>query len=359
MLERLSYSMNRLRRAPRSPHNSTPPHCRPMLYELHPIFDDPRFQGFVFKDKASVVGNRSILFDHLPSDAKTKGVHWTPPSLASAWKPREVIGDVSIENDLPCVSNWPAFSSRAVDVLGDLLRDNGELLPLQSRTGEFYAFNTRTKADVLDKKRSKIEWVENDQGHRFAQNIERFETSLSAIESLAIFRIPEKFSTVFVTQAFVDRVVEHRLAGFEFRCVWPWGKVGNYKAVGDKTLDVFLRHSDRFKQTLVFRLGMPDPESPSDPHKWICGKIEALEQLLRAAERGAQDATEGEWLFADAEYQDREARIYFSCTDVKGLFELIRPKIRRAVASPTPVECVLRFGGLFDTDCSEEFVPVR
>ncbi|QDU39576.1 hypothetical protein Mal4_39210 [Maioricimonas rarisocia] len=330
-----------------------------MLYELHPIIDDARFQGFVFRDKASVVGNRSILFDHLPSDAKTKGLQWTPPSLASVWKPREVIGDVSVENDFPCVNNWPAFSSRAVDVLGDLLRDNGELLPLQASTGEFYAFNTRTKADVLDKKRSQVDWVDNDQGHRFAQHIERFETSLSAIGSLGIFRIPEKIATVFVTQTFVDCVAVHRLAGFEFRCVWPWGKVGNYKAIGNESLDALLRDSGRFTQTLVLRLGIEDSESPSDPHEWIRGKIEALEELLRTAEQEAQVATESEWLFADAEYQDREARIYFSCTDVRGLFELIRPKMRDAVASPTPVECVLRFGGLFDTDCPEEFVTVR
>jgi hypothetical protein len=92
-----------------------------MLYELHPIFDDPQFNGFVFKDKGSLVGNRSILFDFLPSDAKTKGLNWTPPHLAPAWKPREVIGDVSAENDFPCVNNCPAFSSRAVELLGDLL----------------------------------------------------------------------------------------------------------------------------------------------------------------------------------------------------------------------------------------------
>jgi hypothetical protein len=140
-------------------------------------------------------------------------------------------------------------------------------LPLKTRAGEFYAFNTRAKADVLDKERSEIEWVENDQGHRFAGNIERFETSLSAIDSLAIFRIPESISTVYVTQTFVDRVVEYRLAGFEFRCVWPQGKVGNYKAVGNKFLDVLLRDRDRFKQTLVFRLGMEDSEYLSDPHE--------------------------------------------------------------------------------------------
>ena len=328
-----------------------------MLYELHPIFDNPRFNGFVFKHKESVVGNACILDDFLPRDAKTMGLEWTPPLLAPVWKPREVVGDVSDENDFPCVNNTPAFSSRAVELLGDLLRVNGELLPLKADAGEFYAFNTRTKIDVLDKERSEVEWVENDLGHRFACDIERFETSLTAIEPLVIFRIPEKISTVYVTQAFVDRVVAHRLAGFEFRCVWPHGKAGNYKAVGKESLDVLLRGSDRFKQTLVFRFAMTDADSSADPHAWVLNKVDVLEQLLRKAAQEAQQMSQGEWLFADAEFHDREARIYFSCTDVRGLFELIRPRVSDLFAA-TRVECVLRFGELFDSECAEEFIKI-
>ncbi len=48
------------------------------------------------------------------------------------------------------------FSRRAVDALGPMLSDNGELLPLVTEVGDYFAYVCLTKLDVLDQEKSRI-----------------------------------------------------------------------------------------------------------------------------------------------------------------------------------------------------------
>jgi hypothetical protein len=129
------------------------------LYNLDPITDDPEFAGFRFVREESLRGQGRLTWDFDPDDVQTKGRAWTVTRMAPTWKPQPVLGRVQPHNDYPCVNlTVPAFNRRAVDALRDFLEPNGELLPLVSSVGEYYAYNITTVVDCLDHERSEIEW---------------------------------------------------------------------------------------------------------------------------------------------------------------------------------------------------------
>ena len=190
------------------------------LYKLNQIVNDPRFKGFAFVRDESLRGKRSLTADFGPDDVKERGRAWTVTRMAPFWVPQPVIGKVRPMNDFPCVNlTIPAFSRKAVDALRDFLEPNGELLPLVSSVGEYYAYNVTTVADILDHERSEIKWF-NDH-HDLALHIKRYECVPGRLEGLSIFLIVENSATPYATQAFVDRAKEHGLKGFDFAKLWP------------------------------------------------------------------------------------------------------------------------------------------
>src|SRR5262249_39700345 len=150
-------------------------------YKLDPVTDDPRYEGFAFVREESirgkVIGGQSAMeWDFNPDNMLTEGRAWTVTPLRPYWTPQPVRGRVRAFNDYPCVNLLiPAFSRRAVDALRDFLEPNGELLPLVSSVGEYYAYNITTVADALDEQKSEIEWL--DDKHTFDEvfEIHRYE----------------------------------------------------------------------------------------------------------------------------------------------------------------------------------------
>jgi len=191
------------------------------LYNLDPVTDNPEFEGFAFVREESLLkkGER-FTFDFGPEGIPSKGRAWTIRSLAPIWSPQPVVGRVKPHNDYPCVNlQIPAFSRRAVDALRDFLEPNGELLPLVSSVGEYYAYNIRTVVDVLDHERSDVLWY--DDNHDIALRVRRYECVPEKLTGLSIFRLVEKPASTFVHQVFVDRVKEHGLKGFRFTRLYP------------------------------------------------------------------------------------------------------------------------------------------
>ena len=197
------------------------------LYKLEPVTDNPKFEGFAFVREESirgkVIGGQSrLVWGFGPDDIKAKGRAWTVTPLTSFWTPQPVIGRVRLCNDYPCANlTIPAFSRRAVDALRDFLEPNGEILPLVSTAGEYFAYNTTRVADVLDDAKSQIRWLSDK--HTFDQvfEIDRYECNTERMAGLSIFRLVEMSSRTLVTQAFVDRVQERELQGFHFVKLWP------------------------------------------------------------------------------------------------------------------------------------------
>jgi hypothetical protein len=204
------------------------------LYNLDKVTDDPEFEGFAFVREESLrkKGGR-FTWDFDPDDIQTKGRAWTVTRLAPFWSPQPVVGRVQPHNDYPCVNlTIPAFSRRAVDALRDFLEPNGELLPLVSPVGEYYAYNITTVVDILDHERSDIIWF--DENHDLALRIRGYECIAEKLAGLSIFRLVEMSSSTFVHQVFVDRVRQHGLQGFDFTRLWPHPLGGERKGVGNQ-----------------------------------------------------------------------------------------------------------------------------
>lgn len=143
--------------------------------------------------------------------------HWTTPAVASLELDFE--GRTLSLPDFPVFSTSAVFSRRAVDVLLDLLIENGEILPLACDEGDFFVFNLTRVLDALDEPASEL--------RRFGRNgrgrVKRIVRHAFVPERVtaSIFRIPQKPLRIYVTQRFVDRVDGAGLTGFDFTPVWP------------------------------------------------------------------------------------------------------------------------------------------
>lgn len=132
------------------------------------------------------------------------------------WDPGQVF---SYPGDYVHLMSPPAFSERAITALADLLFNHGELLPLLSEFGSYYAFNT-TRLVEIDSARSEVSvlWREKP----------AFDTrNLSEVNIFKPFARKEDGSifisvgqTPYVTDPFVQRVEETGLTGFDFNLIW-------------------------------------------------------------------------------------------------------------------------------------------
>ena len=119
------------------------------------------------------------------------------------------------------------FSQRAVNVLRDFLEPNGELLPLTTKRGKYYAYQTLTVADgVLNVAKTRGEILKAP----MFGDITTYSFYKSKLEGLTIFRVREHPSRVLVTTAFKERVEANGLLGFGLdqlcRIVDHWIAIG-------------------------------------------------------------------------------------------------------------------------------------
>src|SRR5207248_1378382 len=109
------------------------------------------------------------------------------------------------------------FSERAVQVLGDFLTANGELLPVICNKVECFAYNVLTVIpDALDEERCELKrfrwgdvmWIYH---HEFRPD---------RIQGATIFKIPQSKVRVYVTDAFLKRAEEAGLTRFGVERLW-------------------------------------------------------------------------------------------------------------------------------------------
>lgn len=142
------------------------------------------------------------------------GETWTPLKI-------EVDDDEDI-HDLPLgdftllSSHIPVFSRKAAACLEDVLIGNGEMLPVLSERGEYYAYNVTSIIDALNVSASEIDYLSTG---RLA-NIRRYSLYLDKLKDAVIFKLPQvTWLDVFVTDRFVKRVEKCQLFGFDFKPV--------------------------------------------------------------------------------------------------------------------------------------------
>lgn len=115
--------------------------------------------------------------------------------------------------DFPNFATVPTFSARAADSLHECLSSSGELLPLSSNSGHYFAFNVTTVLEVLDQNRSELERFPTGE----VMLVRRYAFFEERLRAATIFKVPELLrSLVFVTEPFRDRVLERSLKGFRF-----------------------------------------------------------------------------------------------------------------------------------------------
>lgn len=152
---------------------------------------------------------------------------WDGRHLQASWSALEVrvlgedeAGEPLPAGDFPSLGGIiPVFSRRARSALSDLLRANGEFLPLkcdECAGGSYDAYNVTRVVDALDETGSELKRFKSS-GR--VQRVLRHEFRPEFIADLHIFRIPQE-NRVYVTDLFVERVRAAGLTGFEFLPLW-------------------------------------------------------------------------------------------------------------------------------------------
>jgi hypothetical protein len=119
--------------------------------------------------------------------------------------------------DFGLVWTEPAVNFHTVEALSDLLRQNGQILPLLSEDGDYCAYNVTTLLDALDEDRSVVERFSSGR----VMSVQRFVFRPEVIAAHPIFKIPQfPHAHAFITDEFVRRVQSARLTGLAPKTLW-------------------------------------------------------------------------------------------------------------------------------------------
>jgi hypothetical protein len=305
------------------------------VYEVDPIVKDPRFEGFGF--------DNDDHFDFMPEDILTKGRAWTVPRVSNVWKPEPVSGRVRPHNDYPCVNlSIPAFSERAVKALHDLLEPNGELLPLVSKVGTYFAYNVTTVADILDHEQSEIEWY--DDNRDIAMDITRYAFKPRKLHGLSIFQIVEEPSRTLGSNVFVERVREHGLEGFEFKKLWPGTSSVKPKKRGAEAITA---------ESVIIQVALSKPKPSRAEKEEMDALMDRIDEEMLAVEQ------QGKYLgsLKGHEYVRGELRLFFTCSSSEQLANWLKP-IFESTASDREVIMTKRAGAFDDPRAHEKRVKL-
>ncbi len=174
------------------------------IYELQP--DGERYRSLTLVEELGF----NLLADLTEPGS---GRAWTP--LTAEWIYDDLNAGLA-KSDFPTLGSTPVFSARAVDELVDLLVENGELLPLSLSDGAYFVYRTVRLLDALDEDRSEL--VRFSSSGRVMRVVKyAFHENVSFPP---VFQIPQLRVTVFVSENFVQRVMESGLTGFAFKPVW-------------------------------------------------------------------------------------------------------------------------------------------
>lgn len=124
-----------------------------------------------------------------PKDLRTSNRFYKSKPMAKNWKPFEVKRWAGRVGDFPSLYGFiPVFSQRAWDVLGPLLADVVEALPIKHPSGKaYYAINVLQVVDCLDRKRSQLEFSSSGK----VMGVEKYVFDPKRLPPFHMFKIPE------------------------------------------------------------------------------------------------------------------------------------------------------------------------
>lgn len=121
--------------------------------------------------------------------------------------------------DLATAGPYLILSTRAADVLRDLLEPNGEFLPVVfPENPDVALFHPTTALDALDKEKAELRYMDLEKKKPF--KVVRYWFVEEKLGDVPIFVLAEDAGKIFVADAFVERVCENQPTGFGFRRLW-------------------------------------------------------------------------------------------------------------------------------------------
>lgn len=324
------------------------------IYILETIDDNPIYEGFGLENMylPSLLGRENILEDITPGyEASDKIREWKPVCLTDIWSPLKVKGRVAPFNDYPGVDGLPAFSKRACDILHNDLVNNGELLELDSDLGVYYLYNITTAADILDVEKSKCEfWCEPP---TTAIDVYNYVFYKDRIKDLTIFRIFEEPMNVFVTDVFVNKVLDSGLNGFQFKKVWPIPNNEDWKSFNNKLPDKKQGSIELRKYTLIIILNLCNKKPNKSENKLIKTLENHIDNILQI--RTINEKYYGHYEGSDI--VNNEYRMFLSTPNVDSLINKLLPSIN-SLDWENQVLLVKRYGEIYDTEAKEAIIEI-
>lgn len=310
------------------------------VFELHPIVDNPMFEGFAFDNAPSLlrdlrynakhikellIGNDLFddFFPKIPYEW-----NWELESLKERWQPPKVKGRVTSFNDFPCVSlSIPAFSERAATALQDLLEPNGELLEFRFSNRVYFAFHCRRIVEILDHCQTSGAFYSGYSANRKkpASSLSYLGVIPEALSGLTIFRMRELPNRVFVTDHFKSRVEQLLLNGFDFALAWPMPQGTDYEVEYLRSKQVPKEFDSNLKnESLVLYLPMHGTRLTNDERKKISRIENELDAILFVDSLNAPyfGCLEGR------RTSKGSIELYISCPDADRLFQKLRVWLR-------------------------------
>ena len=154
----------------------------------------------------------SLVLDEVKSfDGREKINDWKPVKVKRMY-------DRQFSNTPGFLPHIPVFDKKAIYILGDLLKGNAEILPLDCENGDFYVINVTKVLDCVDYEESSYKtFSDGKRIMRFTKYV--FDSGKVAEHHLFKIR-DERLKRPFVSDEFRKRVLESELSGFIFRLVW-------------------------------------------------------------------------------------------------------------------------------------------
>ncbi len=293
------------------------------IYVMTPILDNPLYGGLALF--------HGELLKTYPSDWIKNYKTWQPKLLKPTWSPPQVTTVPMKFTDFPCVNMmYPAFSQRAVDLLGNVLAANGELLPINHKEGISYFYNCTKMVNCLDLEKTKVTKLN---GGLITSTMDPLVFIEEMLQDLTVFKIRTQLTELFCSQTFVDLVNHCGLQGFSFIRIWPmppgctfWNEYFKASKEERKRRPFAKSKLEVSGNTVALRLYISNDSITKKESDLANAIIALLEQKLDIS-----DFSEFDTYYGNVEAYgivDKEFRIFISCPDCEVLLARLMPIFR-------------------------------
>ncbi|OPH60462.1 hypothetical protein BC351_18410 [Paenibacillus ferrarius] len=166
-------------------------------------YDVENYEGFEVAN-----GDWSIV-DKI--DGKPLIQEWSPIELKLFDEPQK------LRSDIPYFVGAPVFSKKAVELLGSLINNSVEILPIKFDREEYYIINVVNLLNCIDFEKSEVVKFRSGRIMKF----KKYEFIADVVSNEHIFKIAEMPQhSVFVSEEFRNVVLASNLSGILFEEVW-------------------------------------------------------------------------------------------------------------------------------------------